>query len=87
MLVISGYYPDLVCRLHAQIKLMRYPTILRGHTIESEDLVTLLSAGELGVTIDYKLSFENHIQELCQRVFVQLNALKLLGYFVEPKIH
>ena len=37
-----------------------YPIILRGHEIESEDLVTLL-----GIAIDYKLSFENHIQELC----------------------
>ena len=54
--------------------------MLRGHEIESEDLVTLL-----GVTIDYKLSFGNHIQELCQRASVQLNALKRLGYFMEPK--
>ena len=58
-----------------------YPIILRGHEIESEDLVTLL-----GVTIDYKLSFENHIQELCQRTSAQLNALKRPGYFMEPKI-
>ena len=50
-----------------------YPIILRGHEIESEDPVTLL-----GVTIDYKLSFENHIQELCQRASAQLNALKRL---------
>ena len=57
-----------------------YPIIFRGHEIESEDLVTLL-----GVTIDYKLSFENHIQELCQRASAQLNALKRLGYFMEPK--
>ena len=57
-----------------------YPIILRGHEIESESLVTLL-----GVTIDYKLPFENHIQELCQRASAQLNALKRLGYFMEPK--
>ena len=56
------------------------PIILRGHEIESEDLVTLL-----GVTIDYKLSFENHIQELCQRASAQLNALKRLGYLMEHK--
>ena len=56
--------------------------MLRGHEIESEDLVTLL-----GVTIDYKLTFENHIQELCQRASAQLNALKGLGYFMEPKTH
>ena len=31
----------------------RYPIILRGHEIESEDLVTLL-----GVTTDYKLSLK-----------------------------
>ena len=59
-----------------------YPIMLKGHEIESEDLVTLL-----GVTIDYKLMFENHIQELCQRASVQLNALKRLGYFMEPKTH
>ena len=57
-----------------------YPIMLRGHEIESEDLVTLL-----GVTTDYKLSFENHIQELCQRASAQLNALKRLGYFMETK--
>ena len=56
-----------------------YPIILRGHEIES-DLVTLL-----GVTIGYKLSIENHIQDLCQRASAQLNALKRLGYFMEPK--
>ena len=56
--------------------------MFRGHQIESEDLVTLL-----GVTIDYKLSFENHIQELCQRASAQLNALKRLGYFIKPKTH
>ena len=54
--------------------------MLRGHEIESEDLVTLLS-----VTIDYKLLFENHIQELCLRASAQLNALKRLGYLMEPK--
>ena len=48
-----------------------YPIMLRGHEIESEDLVTLL-----GVTIDYKLSFVNHIQELCKRASVLLNTLK-----------
>ena len=57
-----------------------YPVMFRGHEIESEDLVILL-----GVTTDYKLSFENHIQELCQRASAQLNALKQLGYFMEPK--
>ena len=57
-----------------------YPIMLRGHEIESKDVVTLL-----GVTIDYKLSFENHIQELCQRASGQLNALKRPGYFIEPK--
>ena len=59
-----------------------FPIMFRGHEIESEDLVTLLD-----VTIDYKLSSENHIQELCQRASAQLNALKRLGYFMEPKTH
>ena len=57
-----------------------YPIIIRGHEIESEDLVTLL-----GVTTYYKLSFEDHIQELCQRASAQLNVLKQLGYFMEHK--
>ena len=39
----------------------------------------------LGVTIDYKLSFENLIQELCQRASAQLNALKRLRNIMEPK--
>ena len=56
--------------------------MFRGHEIESEDLVTLL-----GVTTGHKLSFENHIQELCQRASAQLNALKQLCYFMEPKTH
>ena len=54
--------------------------MFRGHEIESQDLVTLLS-----VTIDHKLSFENHTQELCQRASAQLNALKQSGYFMKPK--
>ena len=57
-----------------------HPITLRGHQIESENLVTLL-----GVTIDYKLSLENHIQELYQRASALLNALKRLGYLMEPK--
>ena len=57
-----------------------YSVILRGHQIKSEDVAT-----SLGVTIDYKLSFENHILEFCQRASVQLNALKRFGYFMEPK--
>ena len=55
-----------------------YPIILRGHKIESEDLVTLL-----GVAIDYKLLFENHIQELCQRSFAQLNDL-VISWKLKP---
>ena len=54
-----------------------YPIVLTGHEIKMQESVTLL-----GVTIDYKLSFEEHISNLCQKASVQLHALKRLGAFM-----
>ena len=45
--------------------------------MKTQESVTLL-----GVTIDYKLSFEEHVSNLCQKAFAQLNALKRLGAFM-----
>ena len=38
-----------------------YPIVLTGHEIKTQESVTLL-----GVTIDYKLFFEEHVSNLCQ---------------------
>ena len=51
-----------------------YPIVLTGHEIKTQESVTLLR-----VTIDCKLSFEEHVSDLCQKASVQLNALKSLG--------
>ena len=48
-----------------------YPFVLTGHDIKTQESVTLL-----GVTIDYKLSFEEDVSNLCQQVPARLNALK-----------
>ena len=50
-----------------------YPIVLTGHEIKTQESVTLL-----GVTIGYKLSFEEHISNLCRKASAQLNALKRL---------
>ena len=54
-----------------------YPTVLTGHEIKTHESVTLS-----GVTIDYKLSFEEHVSNLCRKASAQLNALKRLGAFM-----
>ena len=54
-----------------------YPIVLTGHEIKTQESVTLL-----GVTIDYKLSFEKHVSNLCQKASAQLNAPKRLGVFI-----
>ena len=54
-----------------------YPIVLTGHEIKTQESVTLL-----GVTIDYKLSFEEHVSNLCQKASAQLSALKRLGAFM-----
>ena len=58
---------------------------LKGHCITSESSVSLL-----GVTIDYRLSFEKHVSDLCKTAASQLNALKRLHIYIThqstPKI-
>ena len=54
-----------------------YPIVLTGHEIKTQESVTLSR-----ITIDYKLSFEEHVSNLCQKASVQLNALKSLGAFM-----
>ena len=49
---------------------------LQGHSIKSEETVKLL-----GVTLDYKLNFDQHISNLCKKAAAQLNVLKWLRYF------
>ena len=51
-----------------------YLTVLTGHEIKVQEF--------LEVTIDYKLSFEEHVSNLCQKASAQLNALKRLGVFM-----
>ena len=54
-----------------------YPIALMVHEIKMQEPVTLS-----GVTIDYKLSFEEHVSNLCQKVSAQLIVLKRLGAFM-----
>ena len=54
-----------------------YPIVLTGHEIKTQESVTLL-----GVTIDYKLSFKEHVSNLSQMASAQLNALTRLGAFI-----
>ena len=50
---------------------------LQGHSIKSEETVKLL-----GVTLDYKLNFDQHISNLCRKAAAHLNVLKRLRSFI-----
>ena len=48
-----------------------------GKSIQSEENVKLL-----GVTLDYKLNFDQHISNICKKAASQLNVLKRLKSFI-----
>ena len=48
-----------------------------GQSIQSEENVKLL-----GVTLDYKLNFDQHISNICKKAASQLNVLKRLKSFI-----
>ena len=50
---------------------------IQGKTFKSEETVKLL-----GIHLDYKLNFEQHISELCRKAASQLNVLKRLKIFI-----
>ena len=50
---------------------------IQGKMIKSEETVKLL-----GIHLDYKLNFEQHISELCRKAASQLNVLKRLKQFI-----
>ena len=50
---------------------------IQGKTFKSEETVKLL-----GIHLDYKLNFEQHISELCRKAASQLNVLKRLKRFI-----
>ena len=50
---------------------------IHGKMIKSEETVKLL-----GIQLDYKLNFEQHISELCRKVASQLDVLKRLKQFI-----
>ena len=50
---------------------------IQGKTIKSEDSVKLL-----GINLDHKLNFDNHISDLCKKAATQLNVLKRLKSFL-----
>ena len=52
-----------------------YPIVLMGDEIKTQESVTLSG-------VDYKLSFEEHVSNLCQKASAQLNPLKRLGSFM-----
>ena len=50
---------------------------IQGKMVKSEETVKLL-----GIQLDYKLNFEQHISELCRKAALQLNVLKRLKEFI-----
>ena len=60
-----------------------YLIVLTGHVIKTQGSVTLL-----GVTSGYKLSFEEHDSNLCQKASAhdQLHAVKRLRAFMSHQI-
>ena len=50
---------------------------IHGKTFKSEETVKLL-----GIHLDYKLNFEQHISELCRKAASQLNVLNRLKKFI-----
>ena len=54
--------------------------MIQGKQIQSENTVRLL-----GVKIDYRLTFDEHISDLCRKAAAQLNALKRLEGYMEFK--
>ena len=54
--------------------------IIQGKQIQSENAVRLL-----GVKIDHRLTFDEHISDLCRKAAAQLNALKRLEGYMEIK--
>ena len=54
--------------------------VIQGKQIQSENAVRLL-----GVKIDHRLTFDDHISDLCRKAAAQLNALKRLKGYMEFK--
>ena len=54
--------------------------MIQGKQIQSENAVRLL-----GVNIDQRLTFDDHISDLCRKAAAQLNALKRLKGYMEFK--
>ena len=50
--------------------------------IESAKIETKSRVKILGITIDNKPNFEEHISELCKKAFMQLNAISRLQRFM-----
>ena len=48
--------------------------MLQGNNIDCEDEVKLL-----GVTFDFKLTFNSHVSHICKKASQQLNVLKRIG--------
>ena len=48
--------------------------MLQGNNIDCEDEVKLL-----GVTFDFKLTFNSHVSHICKKVSQQLHVLKRIG--------
>jgi hypothetical protein len=48
--------------------------MLQGNKIDCEDEVKLL-----GVTFDFKLTFNSHVSHICKKASQQLNVLKRIG--------
>ena len=38
----------------------------------------------LGISIDSKLTFEDHINRICKKAIAKLNALDRVSYYIDP---
>ena len=55
--------------------------MLQGNQIDCEDEVKLLV-----VTLDFKLTFNDHVSHICKKASQQLNVLKRIGNFNLSKL-
>ena len=70
MIVNPGKFKAIVLQKNKR-NISEYPIVLTSHEMKTQESVTLL-----GVTINSKISFEEHVNKLGQIASAQLNALK-----------
>ena len=70
----------LICLQQSRKKLIQEKLQMDNSEIEFEDSVTLLC-----ITVDNRLSFDDHISKLYNKAFMQLNAIFRLKKYMSQK--